>query len=38
MKLSFCEDTCQESVDIVAGYVETIKAVEKRVMEYEIIK
>jgi hypothetical protein len=38
MKLSFCEDTCQESVDIFAGYVETIKAVEVRIAEYEIDK
>ena len=38
MKLSFCEDTCHESVDIVAGYVETIKAVEESIAEYEIGK
>ncbi len=38
MKLSFCEETCHDSVDIVVGYVETIKAAEEKIVEYEIDK
>ena len=33
-----CDDICQEPVDSVVGYIETMEAIEERIVEYEIRK
>jgi len=37
-KPSCCEDKHQEPIDSVVGYIKTMKTVEKKIVEYEILK